>query len=394
MVQITPFLTQNKAPSDLQDKIVELIRADAALSTAVPESLRQSLTYLLRMVNSYYSNKIEGNPTLPAAVLRAQELSADKSDSKDIAEILRNAEVQTKLALGNIDPDYVCTRPFLEDMHRRFFEGLPDGFLEVRNPDTGETMQLVPGVIRETGVRVGEHIPPLAQELAGYLEWFAQVYQPKRLYGLNRVLAAAAAHHRLMYIHPFLDGNGRVGRLFGDCYMRCAGFPGCGFWSMSRGFGRNTAAYYAALNRADMSRQGDFDGRGILSDAGLLDFTSYFVDVALDQVNYFTGLLDLKPLLQRIDVYFATRVKGGYITSSGEALGPLDERCVDVYKKLLADGPQPRSALAKITGGGENTLRAILRVMTAEGLIQMPKKGEVAIALSSASIPVLFPNLW
>ena len=56
--------------------------------------------------------------------------------------------------------------------------------------------------------------------------WLETAYDLDKIHGTNRVIATAALHHRLAWIHPFQDGNGRVIRLLTDCYMRCSGFSG------------------------------------------------------------------------------------------------------------------------------------------------------------------------
>lgn len=66
------------------------------------------------------------------------------------------------------------------------------------------------------------------------MSWFSNAYEIKYLTGMSKYWAMAASHHRLAWIHPFLDGNGRVSRLFTDCFMRAIGLKSYGLWSMSR----------------------------------------------------------------------------------------------------------------------------------------------------------------
>lgn len=124
--------------------------------------------------------------------------------------------------------------------------------------------------------------------------------------------------------------------------MRCSGFDGYGLWSITRGFGRGTNAYYAALAQADKSRQGDVDGRGVLSDSGLIYFTKYFIDTALDQVKYFSGQLEPKKLGIRVDYYFELRAKGGLPDSSDKERPLLKIAARDIYRLLLEKGAMSR----------------------------------------------------
>ncbi|MAL36824.1 MAG: cell filamentation protein Fic, partial [Pseudomonas sp.] len=227
---LTPLIPQDRAPGDLQDAVVELMRLDAALHANIPQPLRLPMMNLLRKVNSYYSNKIEGNPTLPADVLRAQELPADAKANENLLEIKRHIEAQRRLTDEPIDEVEICTRGAISRMHREFYEGMPDEFLDIKLNDEGETVRLVPGEFRKRSVKVGNHVPPTPEDLGTYMNWFEGAYRLDRHHGITPILAAAAAHHRLMWIHPFMDGNGRTGRLFTDLYLKAAGLGGYGLW--------------------------------------------------------------------------------------------------------------------------------------------------------------------
>lgn len=394
MVSITPFITQDRAPGELQDALVELGRLDAALHANIPEPLRRPMTVLLRAVNSFYSNRIEGNPTHPAEILHAQEEVKEKELSDELLEIKRHIEVQRNLASSPVDRLELCKEEYLLKIHREFYEGIPDKFLDIKKNGGGETIRLFPGELRNTEVKVGKHVPPSAQDLPSYMRWFESSYRLDRLYGLTPLLAAAGAHHRLMWIHPFLDGNGRVGRLFTDQYLRAAGLGGYGLWSISRGFGRDVDAYYHSLFEADRPRKGDLDGRGILSDSGLLAFTKYFIDVALDQVKYFSSLLEPQKLNQRIDVYFEMRKRGIWLNSKGVPMAPLRSEAKEIYKRLLYHGDQQRADIQAILGVSERTTRTILGQMADERLIASDARKPISLSLSPNSIELLFPHLW
>ena len=118
MINITPFIAQDKAPGDLQDAVVQLCMLDAALNANIPEALREPMTYLLRYVNSFYSNKIEGNPTRPAEILHAQETGDVSTPSDDLLEIKQHVEVLTRLANSDVGLDVVSTPDFLKDIHK------------------------------------------------------------------------------------------------------------------------------------------------------------------------------------------------------------------------------------------------------------------------------------
>ncbi|MEG0241718.1 MAG: Fic family protein [Pseudomonas sp.] len=397
-MSFTPFILQDTAPEELQDQIVKVMLLDAELNAKIPRPLLVPMTNLLRVVNSYYSNKIEGNSTVPADILRAeqaQDAPREVKASKDFLEIKRHIEAQRRLTDDPIDPVAVCTRDTISRLHREFYVGAPEEMLDIQLNDKGDVVRMVPGVFREYGVRVGHHTPPTVEQMQGHLAQFERVYRLDWIHGLSKFLAAAASHHRLMWIHPFMDGNGRTGRLFTDQYLKAAGFGGYGLWSMSRGFARNTAAYYDMLNAADHPRKGDHeDGRGILSDSGLLRWTRYFTETALDQVQYFSTQLDPDQLSKRIDVYFEMRSRGALSDGKGNPLPELRIEARHVYKTLLYMGDQPRAELQASLGVGERTTRGLLSQMSKEGLITLDGRKPVSLNLSRHSIEFLFPYLW
>ncbi|MGJ3441497.1 Fic family protein [Pseudomonas sp. Je.1.5.c] len=390
----TPFIRQDKAPEELQDQVVQIMRLDAALHAKIPGPLRVPMMNLLRVVNSYYSNKIEGNSTVPADILRAEDSLQELNGAKDLQEIKRHIEAQRRLNDEPIDKIEVCTKGAISRLHREFYNGVPNEMLDIQLNDRGETIRMVPGEFREIGVRVGQHIPPTVEQMHSHLNDFERVYRLDWIHGLSRFFAAAASHHRLMWIHPFMDGNGRTGRLFTDQYLKAAGLGGYGLWSMSRGFARNVAAYYEMLNAADHPRKGELDGRGELSDSGLLRWTTFFVETAFDQVQYFNTLLEPERLSERIDVYFEMRSRRALSDSKGEALPELRIEARDVYKTLLYLGDQQRADIQARLGVGERTTRSLLSQMAKEGLITLDGRKPVSLSLSRHSIEFLFPYLW
>jgi Fic family protein len=103
---------------------------------------------------------------------------------------------------------------------------------------------------------VGQHVPPPPDTVSMFLGRFAQAYQPDKLSKVDQILVAAAAHHRFVWIHPFLDGNGRVVRLFSHGYLQRIGM-GNSLWSISRGLARRVQDYRSHLAQADQQRRND-----------------------------------------------------------------------------------------------------------------------------------------
>jgi Fic family protein len=153
---------------------------------------------------------------------------------------------------------------------------------------------IVPGELRQREVSVGRHVGPAASSIASFIERWAAVYGGVRR-GEAALVAMAAAHHRLGWIHPFVDGNGRVMRLHSHALLNALGYTG-GLWSPLRGFARTVDRYYALLASADEPRRGDLDGRGNLSEAALVTWIDYVLEICLDQVRFMRTMLDLETM--------------------------------------------------------------------------------------------------
>jgi Fic family protein len=119
----------------------------------------------------------------------------------------------------------------------------------------------VPGEWRKRNVSVGEHDAPDKNAVPAFLERAAEAYGGAR--GLSaKLVAIACAHHRIAWVHPFRDGNGRVVRLQSQAALIQHG-AGSALWSVSRGLARDVQAYYDRLSDADSPRRGDLDGQAI-----------------------------------------------------------------------------------------------------------------------------------
>lgn len=393
MINITRYIELDKISNELDSKVVSMMQMDAALNSSIPHSLRGPIEVLLRNVNAYYSCKIEGNSTEPAELIRAQEMP-DIEEDEDLKEVKRLLEVEARLSQGDMNGRSACHPETLKQFHHDFYSGAPEELLKIKDEKSDKEYDLVPGQLRQNAVTVGQHLAPPYEEVPSMLNRFYEYYRLDKVRASQAMLAAAASHHRLLYIHPFLDGNGRVARLFTDLYLRQAGLGGIGLWSMSRGFGRDTEAYYSALAQADMPRQGSSDGRGVLSDRGLMAFTEYFIDTATDQLKYFSSLLDPQALDQRIDVFFDLRCKQEMIIERGVRLPKLHPGTRLLYKELIRGSELTRSDAKARLGVEERTLHTIVKQMKDAALIQAPPRKPLKLGLSPSSIEILFPRLW
>ena len=125
---------------------------------------------------------------------------------------------------------------------------------------------LAPGVLRSEHVRVGRHVAP---DLPAFIKRFAEGYTSPNLSRLRKIIGVAASHHRLAWIHPFLDSNGRVARLFSHALLRGLDV-GSTLVGFAHGLARSVDNYKTMPQAADEPRRADLDGRGNLTMAGLI----------------------------------------------------------------------------------------------------------------------------
>ncbi|CAG0890240.1 unnamed protein product [Darwinula stevensoni] len=81
------------------------------------------------------------------------------------------------------------------------------------------------GQIRTTQVYVGSHIPPAAYEVREMLQDMVDWLNSEDALRLHPVEYASLAHYKLVYIHPFYDGNGRTARLLMNWFLMQSGYP-------------------------------------------------------------------------------------------------------------------------------------------------------------------------
>lgn len=378
----------------LEELAVEVIRESSALSARVHPITRSTIAALLRTINSYYSNLIEGHDTHPAAIERAMrdEFSPNPDLRARQLESLAHIAVETLMEERlSEEPDLdICSEDFICWLHREFYARMPEEYRYARRRGSGERVPVIGGELRGEVVIVGRHIGPDHEALPRFLSRFAERFRPHRLGPVERVVAAAASHHRLMWIHPFLDGNGRVTRLFTEAYLRRARIDSHGLWSISRGLARNRVRYIELLANADQQRRDDYDGRGNLSEAALVTFCRFFLESALDQIRYMGGLLNLDELDRRITGYVELRSRG--LTPS---LAPLRLEAAPLLRDVALRGEVPRGEAERITGLPERTARRLTSQLVDEGLLTSETpKSPLRLGLPTAVASYYFPGLY
>ncbi|MCG2590142.1 Fic family protein [Rhodohalobacter sulfatireducens] len=380
--------------SSLVDLVMEVYRKSASLDGLLHPITQKEVTRLLRHINSYYSNRIEGEHTTPADIEKAVKKEYSKDEDRKRLQLLSVAHIEVQALIDEWlakEPDInVCSKDFLCSIHREFYARVPESFLNIYDPESGATIQMVPGELRNRLVTIGDHVPPTPDSVERFISRFEEVYTPDNLLGHKKLITAAASHHRLAWIHPFLDGNGRVNRLFSYAYMKKVKLDSLGLWTISRGLARRSDDYINYLAVADANRKGDYDGRGNLSQKGLTRFCKYFFEVAEDQISFMIELLQLENLRERIIGYVNLRSQNMIPDD-----GTLREEAKYVLAEIMTRGEVARGEVKRISGLGERTARDLTSQLVREELITSEShRSPLRFNIPGKVVGYYFPKLY
>jgi Fic family protein len=341
---------------------------------------------LVRSMNCYYSNLIEGHDTHPRDIDRAlaNDFSEEPGQRELQQEALAHIYIQ-KLIDEDAGPDaWPASAAYATWIHYEFCSRLPVEMLWSSLPSTGEQLPVVPGEFREHEVEVGRHRPPDHSDLPRFMVRFDQAYSAPTLSKMRKVQAVGAVHHRFLWIHPFLDGNGRVARLMSHALFKRLGV-GTSLWSVARGLARNVEQYKQLLRAADGPREGDRDGRGNLTQRGLIAFSRFFLETALDQVRFMAELLDIETLLIRMEIHIEEEVR----------LKRLPRGSFAVLREAVLAGEVERAKVPAITGYEERSARNITSTLLERGMLTAAsQRAPLRLAFPADVSERWFPNLY
>ena len=375
----------SKHRGPLNDLALELAVQSARFKGSLPKYAQHSLATLVRAMNCYYSNLIEGHDTHPVDIERAlkNDYSQNTRQRNLQLEAKAHITVQQWIDEGGLK-DHAASYDGLREIHKRFCELLPEELLWAENPETSERKEIVPGELRGRDVKVGRHIPVSPGALPRFMQRFEATYN-----GLGKtdtIFAAASAHHRLLWIHPFLDGNGRVARLMSYSMLLDALDTG-GIWSIARGLARNETQYKALLTACDAQRRNDLDGRGNLSEQALAEFTRFFLETCIDQVKFMEELVAPDKLRNRIFAWANEEIKAKTFLPQS----------LTILERLLYQGELAREEITTMFDVTPRQARRYVEALTDLGVLvsettRAPYHLAFPAKLASQWMPGLFPE--
>lgn len=389
---LTPILPGPKLIGPLKDISTEVAAASARLEGGIAPETSRTLGERLRLVNSYYSNLIEGHKTtIPEIEDALAQRFADRPDRRYAQELCAAHVLTERVFMEELEHDQaaeICSADFIRQLHRVFYSHLPPEHQRTHHANGFTDIPVLPGRLRDAEVSVDGATPhgPDASTLATYMDTFHDAFSPGAFHGDERLIAAAVSHHRLTWLHPFRDGNGRISRLHTGLYLARANVNRCNLWSLSRGLSRNKNGYMLNLRATDSPERVNQD---VFFDERLTaDFCRFFFEICLDQISFMRALLRLEDIDRRVEWLVQSMIRTG-----NEDLAPEAER---LLRAVFREGLIPRGKIPEIVGLPERTARR--RVTTPLERLQLLKsespKKPVSMGMPVNALPFLFPSLF
>ncbi len=240
-------------PPDLvygADLVFALSRADAILSELsgvgrqLPSPAQLIRPYLQR--EAVLSSRIEGTRASLDDVLREDPDMEEPDDSDaDVVEV-RNYVAAMDLGLETLTRRPVISLNLVLDLHARLMSGIPRERGSNASPGRFRTAQNWIGVPGSTAA-TAQYVPPPPELVMTCLsDWERFVNEPSRIPDLIR---CALLHEQFEAIHPFNDGNGRVGRLLVALFLVERGRLSQPLLYLSEFIEANRQSYYDSLQR-------------------------------------------------------------------------------------------------------------------------------------------------
>ena len=179
--------------SDINKKLEKIKEHFQSEWKRIPESAKEKELEEISISFTYNTNAIEGSTI---TLEDAREIIHDKiSPNKPLREV-KETEAHSRVFLQMLKKDEKITKELLLTWHKNIF---------------GETKQDISGRFRDYLVRVGQHLAPDWQDVENLMKDFIEFINKNKK--MNPVELAGRAHYKFEKIHPFGDGNGRIGRI-------------------------------------------------------------------------------------------------------------------------------------------------------------------------------------
>ena len=226
-----------KPPYDINSNILKLITSISEKIGEVNASFLNKPSPKLRKQNKiktiHSSLKIEGNTLTEEQITAILENNSVIGPQKDIKEVLNAIEIYENLEQFSPDSE----KSFLK-AHQILMSNLIEKAGKYRNQGVG----IVKGSKVEHLAPPFENVPFLMKNLFDYLKNSAEI----------ELIKSCVFHYEMEFIHPFLDGNGRMGRLW-QTLILMEKYPVFEYLPFETLISKDQEKYYSALSESDKS---------------------------------------------------------------------------------------------------------------------------------------------
>lgn len=201
-------------------------------SITIPPEIEANIRRQSTLKSSLFSARIEGN------TLNLEDLQKEPSKSQrrqEVFNILKALNWVNSKKFGNF------TKQDILILHKKVLEGL------IEKNNLGKFRTEVGAIFNQAGIAV--YLPPrpsqilsLIERLVGFINSTYEQFIP---------IKASLAHYTFEKIHPFLDGNGRVGRLILQAVLQKGDYGMKGLLAIEEYLDNHRSEYYAALEIMD-----------------------------------------------------------------------------------------------------------------------------------------------
>lgn len=208
------------------------------ISLTLPTELKDKIERVSLLKSSLFSARIEGNPIELSDIELSKQTEQQKK--QEIFNIMEAAKfIDRKIKKGSITKDIILK------LHERVMKNI--------SYDAGNFRQEMSAIFNQAGVAVYMSPPPtqisnLLNDLLNYVNLEKEKFP---------LLTAFVAHLVFEKIHPFLDGNGRVGRLLIAVILKAKGWDFAFTVPFEEYLDRNKDEYYFYLDRG-MQKANDY----------------------------------------------------------------------------------------------------------------------------------------
>ncbi len=231
----------------------------------------------------HFGTKIEGNDLTEAQAMQVVRMT-DTTDTHEVVKrtgiMARERDIQEVINYRSVinwidaqrNPDFgkVFTEDTLKTVHKLTVQGLVD-------PEYQGSYREKQVIVRSATGGGVVFRPPVSVEIPYLITDFFAWAHGDEVKLAHPVLRAAIAHYQLVYIHPFIEGNGRTARAMATLLLYTLGYDFKRFFSIEQYFDSDVDAYYQALLSAQQTAEQDL--------TYWLEYFCYGLAIEIDKVK-------------------------------------------------------------------------------------------------------------